>query len=63
LIEPLDLFHVDVDAHHLVADFGKHRRLHETDIANSKDRQIHLVLFLFKASDRLRSGRFRFAFT
>jgi len=49
LVEPLDLLLVDVDAHHLVPDFREHRSLHEADIANSKDGQIHSVLFLFKA--------------
>ena len=46
-LEARDLVDVDVDADHVVADFGKTGSGHETDVAGAKDRHAHdEILFI-----------------
>ena len=52
LVQPFDLVGVDVDAQDVMTDFRQHRRLHEADISNPKDGQLHSVLSLSKATYR-----------
>ncbi|MCY1457592.1 hypothetical protein D9M71_748990 [compost metagenome] len=44
LLQPLDLFLVDVHADHVVADFSQYRRLYQANIAATKYTDSHGLL-------------------